>query len=117
MKRCKHVVSTYRWWCGDLEWETLPQRRPPDASVCNLCGAWLALGESNDAPAEVQVEMRAAELVANALVRYRNSHGWRSSEMTDDEMDGLFWGDEEPSASHLAGYLARCIATHPDGGE
>lgn len=31
---------------------------------CLDCGAWLSLGPANDEPAEVQVEIRAAELAA-----------------------------------------------------
>lgn len=44
---------------------------------CIDCGVWLSLGPANDRPARVQVEIRAARLVA----------GHETANDTDDELD------------------------------
>jgi hypothetical protein len=78
---------------------------------CAVCGQ-LGVGVSNDGPAEVQVEIRAAELA------HSDEH-WarlvtRGVPGEDDEVDGfLMWHDLYEGApetlAHLAGYLAREI--------
>lgn len=84
---------------------------------CLDCGAYLSLGESNDASEAVQVEMRAIEVVnARAaqrpdLVTTDEFYGWNLHECNSTS------GDFSPGVA--AGYLARCLWTHcddhPDG--
>ena len=103
-----------------------PVRFPPyararfEAAVCLGCGSWLPLGQANDEPEAVKVEIRAAEIAAmTAPQRHRPSfmggigwdeqYGWDSNQFS--------W---EPSAKRIdsgfhAGYLARCIAKHEEG--
>lgn len=79
MKRCKHenvfvrrgvVVALAK---GVERTDGYPDRKVMvDARVCiggvdgKPCGAWLSLGPSNDKPAEVQQEIRAAEIAGGA---------------------------------------------------
>jgi hypothetical protein len=81
--------------------------------VCLDCGTWLPLGKSNDAPDEVKVEMRAAELA------HDNEHWARLVTKgvpgEDREVDGflMHYSARAPqSDAELAGYLARCIHDH-----
>jgi hypothetical protein len=106
----------------------LPQRRPPDAEVCNFCRAWLPLGPSNDEPAEVQTEIRAAEIAANAargvgLGGHRpehctGEHCWHFYEEYEDDAGPCCYCDHPgpilPGIDNEchAGYLARCIVEH-----
>jgi hypothetical protein len=50
---------------------------PCEQFRCLDCRAWLSLGAANDKPARVQVEIRAARLVA----------GHETANDTDDELD------------------------------
>jgi hypothetical protein len=100
--KCKHrFTGTWRRSVfGDVFRET-----------CTDCGHWLSLGPSNDEPLEVQIEIRAAELTAPRARTF----------VSDDVWSG--WVAHErgwcpaPTIAALAGYLARVIATHPDGAE
>jgi hypothetical protein len=82
-------------------------------NVCRRCGEWLSLGPSNDAGCAV--EIRAAKLAADI------AHlGWTvlrrdSLEFAGWNGDGWSaWEDALLDPKYLAGYLARCIATHED---
>lgn len=88
---------------------------------CVRCGAWLSLGESNDEPEAVRVEMRAAKL---SNVEH-NEHEFTDSEWLGWEQDERYvmCGEirnvhedmsEEQYARWHAGYLARCIAEHEE---
>lgn len=91
---------------------------------CDDCGAWLSLGDSNDSPEEVQIEIRAAALAWHIVdilpLRMQGwttdeEHGWR------DHLDGDRVGDcrcrdlcGDVARNWHAGYLARAIATHEE---
>lgn len=95
--------------------------------MCWSCGSLLPLGEANDEPEAVKVEIRAAEIAAITTVYGCTA---RAGRMSPDEGEG--WAkhesggnpvanDEHQSlplrgwvASRHAGYLARCISTHSD---
>jgi hypothetical protein len=87
---------------------------------CATCGKRLALGPSNDEPAEVQVEIRAAELAAIP-------DDWRIGAMNLDEFHGyrhftVTGAGDCPCSTNpgllarnwQSGYLARAIAMHTD---
>lgn len=93
--------------------------------VCQDCGAWLSLGPSNDDSEAVRVEMRAAELAADLVDDDHKRTVFSGGGSTSDECWGWFLYDRyisanDVTATHvlsdagLAGYLARCIATHGD---
>jgi hypothetical protein len=91
------------------------------ASRCMDCGHWLSLGPSNDASEAVQIEMRAAELAATSIEHDRIE----MDDLTDGELSGYVWavgltdaqrGPTIAEPEHSAGYLARQIATHDEGG-
>jgi hypothetical protein len=108
--RCKHENADHLMpgetfvsssWAGENYTVHVEQFR------CIDCGAWLSLGESDDAPDAVRVEMRAAELAA----------------MLPDSFDETMmeWagrrhfveGHEMPTTfGSMAGWLAAAIATH-----
>ncbi len=77
---------------------------------CLDCGAWLSLGPANDEPPEVQIEIRAAEIAASdrpiGECDWLEWAGW-VTERTEDSL--TTWRG-------LAGYLARAIVHHDDGG-
>lgn len=80
------------------------------ARRCADCGHYLSLGPANMTD-EARVELRAAEL----------GNGWTKERgaidgTTLDEDIGFLIPDEPTGAEQLAGYLARAIATHDDGG-
>lgn len=88
--------------------------------TCDACGRWLPLGESNDEPEAVRVEIRAAELAAE-FTRERGTAddatvdenaGWlvHLNEWTHLDRDRGFPKNDEQHA----GYLAREIATHSE---
>ena len=90
-ERCKHPSTAL---VGVIKHLRLADGRTCNSlrSQCLNCGAWLSLGKSNDSPDSVRVEIAAARLAAT---------------------DRLEW-------SHLVdrgdvGFLARVIATHPEG--
>ncbi len=79
--KCKHadehVVIKY-------DCDGLPDPLELSWRECLDCDEWLPMGQANDSPPEVQIEIRAAEIAA----------GWSCNA---EEYDGD------------AGYLARCI--------
>jgi hypothetical protein len=103
VKKCKHATIC-----------TFDSRENFEKRQCDGCGEWLSLGPSNDAPVEVQCEIRAAEL---ALDERMDVDGF---EEIDEELgrisheydDGLGW----MTWCEWAGWLARQIATHDDEG-
>ena len=77
------------------------------ARRCWHCPTWLPLGPSNDAPPEVQQEIRAAEIAADSIGARMNMDevfGWGDYDML---------GDGDTDAWH-AGYLARAIVEHEE---
>jgi hypothetical protein len=77
--------------------------------TCLGCGAWLPLGESNDAPDEVQVEMRAAELAA-AWEPENGVHGLTTG-CEHTGWDG--WPYRQPRCTdEHTGFLAAQIQNH-----
>jgi hypothetical protein len=79
--------------------------------ICWNCGAWLSLGESNDAPDEVRIEIRAAELaMLSTEQRKRPPYEWSSIHewLGIDSDEPALYGD----AAYQAGHLARCIHDH-----
>jgi hypothetical protein len=113
MRKCKHENADHPM-PGEclVNWNDLGRIK---AALCEQfrcidCGAWLSLGESNDEPEQVRVEMEAARLAAH--VHYDDfpddepedewaDYGWASHATDCDVYDGTWHG-----------YLARCIATH-----
>ena len=86
---------------------------------CLDCGAWLPLGPANDEPAEVQVEIRAAELAAQwapmdrTVTVHAERDGWawhRDGHIPEWAVPDI--GTYGTYDQRLAGYLARLIATH-----
>jgi hypothetical protein len=121
-RQCKHESVLYTWTRGDGE--------PPFAAHCHDCGVRMSLGQSNDAPAEVQVEIRAAELepLCNPEVAVAIMDGLRLDsiiiEQSQGEIDGadchalhaigMTTGGDYPVTMD-AGWLARELATHHRG--
>jgi len=71
--RCRHENADHLM-PGEWYWPIDEDRCEAEARIVHIeqlrcldCGAWLALGPSNDAPPEVAVEIRAAELAAPYL--------------------------------------------------
>jgi hypothetical protein len=64
VKKCEHEnVNPYVWRESSyVGWGWFYARvlEEPGCKRCLDCGAWLSLGESNDEPEQVRVEMRAA---------------------------------------------------------
>lgn len=94
--------------CGHSESRYTYSRRPDDtfgadALFCLACGVRLDMGPSNDEPAEVQVEMRAAEIAAVRLLSRDEADGWKSYPDGAVVSTGSGWG---------VGWLARELATH-----
>jgi hypothetical protein len=82
---------------------------------CLDCGAWLSLGESNDEPEQVRVEMRAAELAAEwGTVPPKCNDGAFEEDCPRCGWEGWIMEHATPSPAWHAGYLARCIAMHGD---
>jgi hypothetical protein len=86
------------------------KRNGYEVSVCTLCHFACSLGPSNDASEAVQWEIRAAELATK--------HAPTDGETFDVRNGWYFHRDGySPDATwsdHLAGWLAREIATHDD---
>jgi hypothetical protein len=85
-----------------------------DRLVCIDCGFWLSLGESNDAPDEVKVEMEAAAKVTGPgwmvdphAESLAFAHGW-NNHVSIWPGEGRLW----QTAEYAVGYLARCIHDH-----
>ena len=86
-----------------------------DARKCAHCGHWLSLGPANITP-EVDVEIRAAEIAAE-VDEMTEWWLWVGKNSTLDENCGWRVGDNGmlvATRGYLAGYLARCIATHEE---
>ena len=96
---------------------------------CLDCGAWLSLGPSNDSPPEVQIEIRAAELAADAVrgvgvgghkpEHCTGDHCWHFyEEWEDDAGPCCYCGHPGPilpgvdNECHV-GHLAARIGGHP----
>jgi hypothetical protein len=80
-----------------------------DMIQCGVCDVYLPLGPAADDDPAVQIEIRAAEIVATASI----SPGLTFAEMgfSVEEVDG--WCGHCPlNASEHAGYLARLIYEH-----
>lgn len=103
---CEHRVTT------DSTYDSV-RRVLVQIRICHECGAWLSLGPSNDAPPEVQVEMRAAVLDA----MYETARRW--DELDGAELAGVitfnFDSAKQPEQDgEWAGYLAAAIASHKE---
>lgn len=111
MRKCKHDPDTFRrivladpvnvWMTCD---------------VCGRCGAWLSLGPANDT-LRVVVEIRAAEIAADDDEMGRMMTGPIDHEVLGyilacQAERGFAFDKSCRNGSQLAGYLARCIATH-----
>jgi len=108
-KKCKHDAVTITWH---------PETGKELASRCSPtfgCGAQLAYGRSNDKPAEVRIEIRAARLID------RNG---KIGKISMKEWEGVIRAAimREPAPHHIAegmpkaaiGWLAYEIATHQE---
>jgi hypothetical protein len=114
--RCAHVSANWSRWedgawvlVGHLSGMPLGNqgRFFKDRLVCDRCGYWIGLGDSNDAPDAVRVEMRAAELAAllpDSFDETMMEWAGRCHFVEGHEMPTTFGG--------LAGWLAAAIATH-----
>ena len=88
---------------------------------CGACGAWLPLGPANDSDERVQVEIRAATLAARVLderaaerLTFLSDIGFDGAEIAG-WIERQYDSNDAPSEfGELAGYLARCIATHDE---
>lgn len=115
--RCGHEKTTPYHWTGE-HWQLARMEQfgvvyasGVCAIVCNACGEWLPLGDSNDAPEAVAIEIRAAELA--------ECYGGETGDFTQTEWAG--WNDDEQHSEGdfdiagrqwLAGYLAFYIDMH-----
>lgn len=129
MKRCKHENADH---LKPGEWFNIDEQPIYVVAVeqfrCVDCGEWLSLGPANDAPPEVQIEIRAAEIAADAArgiglgghgpEHCTGEHCWHFYEEWDDSAGPCCYchhpGPILPGVDNEchAGYLARCIATH-----
>lgn len=117
--RCRHLNTSDK--CGETTHDRIGDIiYEVEYRECLDCGAWLPLGESNDKPEAVRVEIRAAELAAE-FTRERGTAddatvdenaGWlvHLNEWTHLDRDRGFPKNDEQHA----GYLAREIATHSE---
>jgi hypothetical protein len=113
-RACGHRNTRIGMWrAGAQDWLDNTWCLIEDRIVCQDCGAWLSLGESNDAPDEVQVEMRAAEIAAGLAdggceVSSLEAHGF------NDTVPTLRGGYPVliNTSQQQAGHLAACIADH-----
>lgn len=122
MGKCKHETTHRMWWhlgrwvnwvdasARKLEWWAFGARH------CVDCGVWLPLGPSNDTPREVQIEIRAAALVADPDdVAQFTQVEWAG--YWDDETYSVGGGEplrnfDVTAPDWQAGYLANDIDTH-----
>lgn len=91
----------------------------PGSHRCSRCHETLPLGPSSDGDERVGVEIRAAELSTRTPDQMRWREDMSGSECREGvgweaHACGFFatWCNDDPDA--LAGYLARCIATHEE---
>ncbi len=92
-----------------------PPMTGPTRTRCSDCNELLSLGDSNDSPEAVAIEIRAAELASQWAPMdrtvYAERDGWAWHK--DGYLPEQSMPDIGTYAERLAGYLARCIATHP----
>ncbi len=89
-------------------------RRSGRAAGCPWCGGFISLGPSADDDERVKVEIRAAEIVADARPVFGGHF------VPTDVMEWAGWvshkeGHAVSTGRGLAGWLAREIFTHPGG--
>lgn len=109
MKRCKHAGDRVTGKTGpQIEnvngvAEVVGTYAIDECDICEDCGAWFALGPANDAPPEVQVEIRAAYLANANCAEYTQIEwcGWNGDE---EHTRGRF--DIERDTEWQAGFLA-----------
>jgi hypothetical protein len=118
-RACGHRSTRRAWWHNG-HWITWSHIARGQAGVgllwddhaarrCNDCSAWLPLGESNDAPDEVKVEMRAAMLAA-AWEPENGVHGLTTG-CEHTGWDG--WPYRQPRCTdEHTGFLAAQIRNH-----
>lgn len=118
MKKCKHVTVVHEWRTDENGDEHVIRKR---CSPTAGCGALLPFREpANDAPPEVLIEIRAAELVQpDGKI---NGRALTKAEATALAACAI-WCDMRPKSSHAlaagmprgdAGWLAYEIVTHDD---
>lgn len=66
---CKHK-NTMFWCYGVAIHDSQPRHDQCKTLLCRDCDELLPLGASNDAPPEVQVEIKAAELATARIARH-----------------------------------------------
>lgn len=125
MSKCRHKNVSGWFWFPELSDPWIAcicdhARKDPaihDRATCDDCGAWLSLGPSNDQPAEVQAEIRAAELACGpSPVEWPRGHRY-TAHWFDDEIRGFSLAEtsiQHHTDEYQAGYLARCIAEHKE---
>jgi hypothetical protein len=109
-RACGHRNTRIGMWrAGAQDWLDNTWCLIEDRIVCQDCGAWLSLGESNDAPDEVKVEMRAAMLAA-AWEPENGVHGLTTG-CEHTGWDG--WPYRQPRCTdEHTGFLAAQIRNH-----
>jgi hypothetical protein len=118
--KCKH--KSY-WWMRVDETIDGPTRIkcPEDEAtfrICCECRGYVPLGPATDTP-ETAIEVRAAEIAADASVRLPKCSLDQPFEERCERCgwEGLLMRAAEPTANWHAGYLARCIAEHAEEGK
>jgi hypothetical protein len=110
VRACKHVGSVLQRHACGVHGVLFHSHACMDWKICVRCRAWLTLGESNDAPEAVKVEILAAEIAA------RRVNAWCTNDAWGGWNAHLMGWDPFPSRAALAGYLAREIASHDESG-
>jgi hypothetical protein len=113
-KKCKHPWWSYRTVNGIVCIDHDPNDPLPAdtyAAGCQACGSVMPLGRSNDELADVQIEIRAAELESTTAFSIEENYGWR------EHLIAMLYRSESATdisvnAQWSAGWLAREIATH-----
>lgn len=105
MSKCFHY-SLYR---GHETFDANGHRRVVDVRICTDCHEWLSLGQSNDAPIEVAVEIRAAELsdLAGSHSTTTEAYGWLGYSR---DADPIYFGGVTDHWE--SGWLGRAIHDH-----
>ncbi len=106
-KRCRHARTSTIWHQVEGANAIAVARR------CTKCRVRLSLGPSNDAMDEVQVEIRAVELLAKIVkVKQFSSEQFGWEDHVDCGYDPL--ATDMDSIGYLSGWLARELATYDD---
>jgi hypothetical protein len=63
VKRCRHECTATKYDCDGL-----PDPLELSYLECLDCGDWLPLGESNDSPPEVQIEIALAACIGDTCI-------------------------------------------------